>query len=371
MNLMTHFFKQDLNKLVQCQQAFMSTTRKHAGSKAKPEFKTMVGLNMLTLREFSEKQIEELLWTAMDMKAMAAKSRSDELTGLLSGLSLAAIFQKRSTRTRFAIEAGAHSLGAHAVYCNQDDIHLGEAESVRDTSLVLSRLTNLIAARVHEHGMLDEIAKYAKVPVVNALSDLHHPTQALADLMTIYEHFGHLKGLRVAWVGDGSNVLNSLLIACTKMKMNISFSTPIGYEPCKESLDFAESLATINETEVVAADCPDKAIANADVVITDTWVSMGQEETKSERLKAFQGYQITLDMILKNAQKNWIFMHCLPRKKDEVEDLVFYHKQSLVFQEAENRKWTTMAVLANLLNGYSPTMIKTRHDFVSVKPLIN
>ena len=145
------------------------------------------------------------------------------------GQSIAAIFEKRSTRTRFAFEAGAHSLGAHAIFCNKDDIHLGTTETIQDTALVLSRLSELITARVFEHSHLEEMCKYSKVPVVNALSDIHHPTQALADLLTIYEHFGHLKGIRVAWVGDGNNVLNSLLIACTKMKMHFASSTPIGY----------------------------------------------------------------------------------------------------------------------------------------------
>lgn len=177
---------------------------------------TMQGMNMLTLKEFNEQQIEELLWTAIDMKEVIKAKRSTELCQILNGnlryflnnfilrrniinifigQSLAAIFQKRSTRTRFAFEAGAHCLGAHAIFCNKEDIHLGVSESVKDTTLVLSRLSNLIAARVYEHSMLEEMAKYSKVPIINALSDEHHPTQALADLMTIYEHFGRLKGL--------------------------------------------------------------------------------------------------------------------------------------------------------------------------------
>lgn len=324
---------------------------------------TMKGMNMLTLKEFNEQQVEELIWAAMDMKAVIKEKKSKELTELLKGQNLAAIFQKRSTRTRFAFEAGAHSLGAHAIFCNKDDIHLGVSENIRDTTLTLSRLSDLIACRVYEHSMLEEMTKHATVPVVNALSDEHHPTQALADLMTIYEHFGHLKGLRVAWIGDGNNILSSLLIACTKMKMHFSSSTPIGYAPCVETLSYAEKLSDINGTEIQITTSPEKAVKNADVVITDTWVSMGQEDEHHKRVKAFEGYQVTLDMLNAHAKRNWAFLHCLPRKKEEVCDSVFYHKQSLVFNEAENRKWTTMSVMANLLKGYTPRIITDQPTF--------
>lgn len=335
----------------------------HRAKSERPIIHTMQGMNMLTLKEFNEQQIEELIWTALDLKAIIKKEKSIEVCDLLQGESLAAIFQKRSTRTRFAFESGAHSLGAHAIFCNKDDIHLGVSESVKDTTLVLSRLSNLIAARVYEHSLLEEMCKYSTVPIVNALSDEHHPTQALADLMTIYEHFGHLKGLRVAWVGDGNNILSSLLIACTKMKMHFSSSTPIGYAPCVETLSYAEKMADINGTKISISTSPEKAVKDADIIITDTWISMGQEDEKVKRLKAFDGYQITLDMLNTHAKKNWIFLHCLPRKKEEVCDNVFYHKRSLVFDEAENRKWTTMSVLANLMKGYTPRIITEQPIF--------
>ena len=153
----------------------------------------------------------------------------------------------------------------------------------------MSRLASLIAARVYDHSLLEEIQKYASVPVVNALSDLHNPTKALADLMTIYEHFGYLKGLNVAWVGDGNNILSSLLIACTKMKMNFASSTPIGYAPCVQTLSYAEKMADINGTKVTVTTEPEVAVRGADVVITDTWISMRQEAEKKKRLEAFEG----------------------------------------------------------------------------------
>lgn len=337
------------------------TTTKHPKPATKPLIHTMQGMSLLTLKEFNEQQVEELIWTALDMK-LSVKKFGIDLTDQLRGQSLAALFQKRSTRTRFAFEAGAHSLGGHAIFCNKEDIHLGVGESVRDTALVLSRLADAVAARVYEHALLVEMEKWAKVPVINALSDEHHPTQALADLMTVYEHFGFLKGLRVAWVGDGNNIINSLLIACSKLKMHISTSTPPGYAPCAETLSYAEKMADINGTHIKVTSSPADAVKDADVIITDTWISMGQEEERAKRLIAFEGFQVTLDL-LKNAKKDWIFLHCLPRKKEEVCDHVFYHKQSLVFQEAENRKWTTMAVMANLMKGYSPKVITEQPQF--------
>jgi ornithine carbamoyltransferase len=249
----------------------------------------MKGMSLLTLKEFNQQQIEELLWTAVDMKALIKQKKSTELTDLLKGQSIAEIFEKRSTRTRFAFEAGAHCLGAHAILCNKDDIHLGVSDTLKDTAHVLSGLSELIAARVFEHEHLNEILKYSKVPVVNALSDRHHPIQALADLMTIYEHFGVLKGLKVAWVGDGNNVLNSLLIACTKMKMHFASSTPVGYAPCVETLSYAEKMADINGTQILVTTSPEEAVRNADVIITDTWISVGMEEESAKRLEAFEG----------------------------------------------------------------------------------
>ena len=325
----------------------------------------MIGKNLLTLQSFTPVQIENLLWSARDMKLAAQADQTGKMSKLLRGKSFAAIFQKKSTRTRLSFEAGAHQLGAHAIFCNKDDIHLGVNENVKDTSLVISRLVNAIVARVYEHKLLEELASFASVngvPVINALSDKHHPLQALADLMTIYEKFGRLSGLKIAWVGDGNNVLHSLLIASVKMKMHVSAACPNRYEMNGEILEYARKIASSNNTQVVTTQRPEEAVSDADVIVTDTWISMGQESEKQERLKAFEGYQVNLRMLM-NAKPDWMFLHCLPRKTEEVNDEVFYHKQSYVFEEAENRKWTTMAVLANLLQGYATVMIRQKPKF--------
>lgn len=321
----------------------------------------MKGKHLLTLKEFDRPQIEKLLWSAIDMKKIVKSNRSSisfQLQNVLSGRSLAAIFQKRSTRTRMSFEAGAHHLGAHTVFCNQNDIHLGVSESIRDSSLVLSRLVDAVTARVYEHSLLDELSHYSKIPIINALSDLHHPMQALADLMTIYEHFGSLKGIKIAWIGDGNNVLSSLLIAAAKMDMEIAASIPNGYIDCQESINYAKQY-----TKVLITQKPEEAVKNASVIVTDTWISMGQEKEKLKRLQDFKGYQITLKMLEKSPKNDWIFLHCLPRKLEEVDDEVFYHDKSLVINEAENRKWTTMAVLANLISGYRPRLVKKSPTF--------
>lgn len=342
---------------------------KSLSSSAPTKIDDMVGKNLLSLKGYEPRQIENLLWSALDMKKIVKQSNKEEakreLANLLRGQSFAALFQKKSTRTRLSFEAGAHHLGAHAIFCNKDDIHLGVNETVKDTGLVMSRLVSAIVARVYEHSLLEELATYSspnKVPVINALSDTHHPLQALADLMAIYEHFGRLNGLKVAWVGDGNNVLHSLFIAGAKMKMHLAAACPRGYEMDKGVLEYTRGLAKANNTQLVITDKPEEAVRDANVIVTDTWISMGQEEEKKERLKAFAGYQVTLNM-LKNANKDWIFLHCLPRKMEEVDDEVFYNKRSLVFDEAENRKWTTMAVLANLLKGYTPSLIRQKPTF--------
>ena len=326
------------------------------------KIENMVGKNLLTLKEFETHDIENLLWCALDMKKTIKESNKHNMNHVLEGKSVTAIFQKKSTRTRISFEAGSHHLGAHLIFCNKEDIHLGESESVRDTATVMSHLCNAITARVYEHSLLEELANFSKVPIINALSDMHHPMQALADLMVIYEHYGHLKDLKIAWVGDGNNVLHSLMIAACKMKMNIAAAYPKGYEPNHEVLEYAKMLAKANNTLLVTTSNPEEAVRNADIIVTDTWVSMGQESEKKKRLASFKGYQVNMEL-LKHAKKNWTFLHCLPRKQEEVDDHVFYHKQSLVFQEAENRKWTTMSVLANLMAGYTPKLIKIKPKF--------
>ena len=266
----------------------------------------------------------------------------------LTGQSMSMIFQKRSTRTRVSTETGMFLLGGHALFLGPSDIQLGVNESMKDTALVLSRFNSLILARVYSHDDILELAQHAKVPVINALSDLHHPLQTLADLMALQDHFGadHMAGKTLAWVGDGNNVLHDLMLGAAKMKMNVRIATPTGYEPNETILAKTQQLATDNDTlPVFNTTDASLAVQGADVIVTDTWVSMGQEEEYAKRVKEFEGYQVNNDLLQK-ANDGAVFLHCLPRHPEEVSDEVFYSDQSLVFPEAENRMWTVMAVMA-------------------------
>jgi len=259
---------------------------------------------------------------------------------------MAMIFQKRSTRTRVSTETGIAMMGGHALFLGPSDIQLGVNESMKDTALVLSRFNSIILARVFGHSDVLELAKYATVPVINALSDMHHPLQTLADLMTLQEHFGNnLAGKTVAWVGDGNNVLHDLALGGATLGMNVHIATPVGFECNADILAKVQKLAAQAGTKVKTTTVAAEAVKGADVVVTDTWVSMGQEAEYAARVKAFDGYQVN-KQLMDRANPGAVFLHCLPRHPEEVSDDVFYSKQSLIFPEAENRMWTVMAVAA-------------------------
>jgi len=233
-----------------------------------------------------------------------------------------------------------------------EDIQLGKNESLRDTARVLSRFNELILARVYAHADIEELCREATVPVINALSDMDHPLQGLADLLTLREEYGGLRGLTLAWVGDGNNIAHTLLSAAGKMGYNLRLATPKGYECDAGVLARAQALAAAAGTSIVLTHDPREALAGCDVVVTDTWVSMGQEAEKAQRLAAFEGYQVTEALLRESgARPGWRFLHCLPRKPEEVEDAVFYSDRSLVWDEAENRMWTVMAVALAQLRG--------------------
>jgi len=264
------------------------------------------------------------------------------------------LFQKRSTRTRVSTETGMSLLGGQALFLGPSDIQLGVNESMRDTALVLSRFNSLVLARVFAHDDIVELSKHATVPVINALSDLHHPLQTLADLMTLEDHFGTdgLRGKSLAWVGDGNNVLHDLMLGGTKLGMNVRIATPIGYETNADVLAMTKKLAAVNGTEdVFLTTVASAAVKGSDVVVTDTWVSMGQESEYEKRANEFHGYKVTMKL-MKTANPGAVFLHCLPRHPEEVSDTVFYSEQSLVFPEAENRMWTVMAVMAAQLGKF-------------------
>ncbi|XP_068125976.1 ornithine transcarbamylase, mitochondrial isoform X2 [Hyperolius riggenbachi] len=293
------------------------------------------GRDLLTLKNYNAEEIKYLLWVAADLKHRIKEKK--EYLPLLQGKSIAMIFEKRSTRTRLSTETGFALLGGHPCFLTTQDIHLGVNESLKDTARVLSGLTDAVLARVYRQSDLEVLAQEASVPIVNGLSDYYHPIQILADYLTIQEHYGHLKGLTISWIGDGNNILHSIMMSAAKFGMHLHIATPK------------------SNTKFLMTNDPLEAATGANVLVTDTWVSMGQEEEKKKRLLDFKGYQITMKTT-QVAAKDWIFLHCLPRKPEEVNDEVFYCPKSLVFQEAENRKWTIMGVMVSLLTDYSPQL---------------
>ncbi|XP_030058191.1 ornithine transcarbamylase, mitochondrial [Microcaecilia unicolor] len=313
------------------------------------------GRDLLTLKNYSAEEIKHILWVSADLKHRI-KQKGEHLP-LLQGKSLAMIFEKRSTRTRLSTETGFALLGGHPCFLTLHDIHLGVNESLQDSARVLASMTDGILARVYKQSDLEQLAQEASIPVVNGLSDSYHPIQILADYLTMQEHFGRLNGLTISWIGDGNNVLHSIMLSAAKFGMNLRIATPKGYEPDPSVTKTAEQFSKEYNTQLILTNDPLEAARGSNVLVTDTWVSMGQEEEKKKRLQAFHGYQIT-NQTGKVASPDWIFLHCLPRKPEEVDDEVFYSPRSLVFQEAENRKWTIMAVFVSLMTDYSPQLLR-------------
>ena len=268
----------------------------------------------------------------------------------LKGKTVAMIFQKPSTRTRASFETAVHQLGGHAMNLSWNEMQLGRGETIHDTAKVLDRYVDAIMARVFSHEDLEELAKHAQAPVINGLSDKHHPCQILADLLTLLQHKRKLKGLKLAYVGDGNNVCNSLLIGCAKTGVNITVATPAGYRPDPEAVRLAEEAASETGAGVKVIEDPQTAVNSADAVYTDTFVSMGLEKEKEERLRAFlPKYQVN-EKLFSLAKPDAIFLHCLPAHRgEEVTDQVIDGPNSAVWDEAENRLHTSKALLTLLL----------------------
>jgi ornithine carbamoyltransferase len=269
------------------------------------------------------------------------------LRDALARKNIAMLFSKRSTRTRISTESAVVSMGGHPMFLGKDDIQLGVNESLYDSSVVISSMVSGIVARVGPHSDIANLAKDSSVPVINALCDTYHPMQIIADFATLTQTFSapadKLKGLKIAWVGDANNVLFDMCIGARKMGIDMAVATPKGYgipDPVKKEID-AAGQGTLFETH-----SPEEAVKGANIIVTDTWISMGQEEEKAKRLAAFEGYQVTEDLARRGgAAEDWRFMHCLPRHPEEVSDEVFYGKRSLVFPEAQNRLWSAIATL--------------------------
>jgi ornithine carbamoyltransferase len=297
-------------------------------------------MNLISISDLTREEIYHLLDSAEAFRAERGKG-----IGPLDGKSLAMIFEKPSTRTRISLEVACEELGGHALNLSSAELQLGRGETIADTARVLSRYVHGIAARVYSHSTVEQLAKHASVPVVNALSDWEHPLQILADLMTMRQRFGRLEGLVMAWVGDGNNVCNSLLLASAIMGMEMNVASPRGYEPDARILERAQRLG--GKPRLVVE--PEEATAGADVVITDTWISMGDEGEEAERLRVFGRYQVNRDL-MRLAKERAIAMHCLPAHRgQEITDEVMDGPQSAIFDEAENRLHASKAVLAWLL----------------------
>jgi len=298
--------------------------------------------DLLSILDLSAGELDEIIRDAVNLKMLRREGRPHEF---LKGKSLAMVFEKASTRTRISFETGMYELGGHALFLNPQDLQIGRGEEIRDTARVMSRYVDGVMIRAYRHENIEEFARYSDVPVINGLSDREHPCQIIADMLTIREHFGTLSGLKVAWIGDGNNVCNSFVLASALTGYEITVASPARFQPRSEIVRRALSLGG----KVAIVREPETAIRDADVVVTDTWVSMGEEAEKTTRLKEFQGYTVT-GALMKKASPDAIFMHCLPAHRDqEVADEVIEGPRSLVFDEAENRLHAQKALLVKLL----------------------
>ena len=263
----------------------------------------------------------------------------------LEGKTLAMIFQKSSTRTRVSFDVGMYQLGGRAIFLSSNDLQMGRGEPILDTAKVLSRFVDGIMIRAIKHSDVEELAKHSDVPVISGLTDLEHPCQALADMLTIKEHFGEWKGKKICFVGDGNNVCNSLLLIAPLLGMDMSIACPKGYEPSEDILKTANEYANENNTEITVSDDIGVALENVDVVYTDVWVSMGDESEKAQREIDFAQFQVNSDLMAL-ANDGAIFMHCLPAiRGQEVSSEVIDGPQSVIYDEAENRMHAQKAVL--------------------------
>ncbi len=303
--------------------------------------------DFLTLQEFTKDEIWHLLKFTKKFKEKTIEGKE---ANKLEGKSVALLFQKASTRTRVSFEVAIKQLGGHSIYLGWAESQLGRGESTADTARVLSRYIDCLVARVNNHGDLEEMAEYASIPVINALSDLHHPCQAVADLYTVWEKFGTLEGLKVAYVGDGNNVCNSLLIGCSKLGIDVSVACPLGYEPFNSVQKMVKKNVQDSGSKVEILREPSEAVKNADVIYTDTFVSMGDEAECEIRLKTFlPKYKVTSDLF-KHASKDALFMHCLPaHRNEEVTDEVMDGTHSAILDQAENRLHTAKALLVKVV----------------------
>ena len=300
--------------------------------------------DLLKLLDLSKEEILEILNKADQMKYDLQNGIPHRV---LEGKTLAMIFQKASTRTRVSFETGMYQLGGQALFLTHNDLQIGRGEPIEDTARVLSRYVHGVMIRTFHQKEVEDLAHWADIPIINGLTDFAHPCQILADLMTIREHFTTLEGIKLAYVGDGNNVCNSLMVGCLKCDMKMSVATPKGYEPHADVLEFAKKYPNT----FTLTTSPVEAAAGSDVLVTDVWASMGQEEEATKRMKDFAGFQINKSL-LSNASEKAIVLHCLPAHRgEEITADVFDDNANHIFNEAENRLHAQKAVMALLMGG--------------------
>lgn len=302
--------------------------------------------DFISLHDITKEQLLDLLSLAEKLKAEQKKGIPHHL---LKGKTLGMIFTKSSTRTRISFEVGMTQLGGYPLFLSSNDIQLGRGETIYDTAKVMERYLDGIMIRTYSHQDVLDLAEYAEIPIINALTDLLHPCQVLADLLTTYEHKGKLEGLKIAYIGDGNNMAHSIMYGAAKAGMDCAIATPKKYQCDGSVIENAKSDFKKSGKILTLTDDPTEAINDADVVYTDTWVSMGMESEKEQRIKDFEGFCIN-NQLMKHADKDAIFMHCLPAYRGyEVADEVIDGPQSVIFDEAENRLHAQKAILATLM----------------------
>ncbi|WP_315436342.1 ornithine carbamoyltransferase [uncultured Selenomonas sp.] len=303
------------------------------------------GMDLLSIHELSADDVEEILTLAADLKA---KQKAGIPHPLLAGKTLGMIFEKSSTRTRVSFEVGMYQLGGQALFLSSRDLQLGRGEPIKDTARVLSRYLDGIMIRTYGHDRIEELARWADVPVINALSDLLHPCQALTDLLTIREYKGkNLAGLKMAYVGDGNNMTHSLMYAAAKVGMHFAAATPKDYAPNAAVVANAKADAAASGATVTITTDPKEAVQGADVIVTDTWASMGQEDEHDARIALFRPYQVNRELVAASGEERCIVMHCLPAYRgEEITEEVFENFADVIFDEAENRLHVQKAIMA-------------------------
>ncbi|GBG06351.1 ornithine carbamoyltransferase [Paenibacillus agaridevorans] len=308
---------------------------------------SLKGRDFLMLVDFKQEELRYLIDLAIDLKK---KQKAGETHHILKGKTLGMIFEKSSTRTRVSFEVGMYQLGGQGLFLSGNDLQIGRGETIWDTAQTLSRYLDGIMIRTFAHRKVVELARGATIPVINGLTDLSHPCQALADFQTIYEQKGRLEGLKMAYIGDGNNMVHSLMMGAAKLGVHMSIATPESYEPDADIIEQTKVNAAETGARITICRDPKEAVDGADIIYTDVWASMGQEAEQKEREVAFKKFQVN-DELVKYANNDYLFMHCLPAHRgEEVSESVIDGKQSIIFDQAENRLHAQKAIMAAIMS---------------------